>query len=215
MGNLHLLRLLVLTTILQLRSIFLLRCIRLLHSPSPTATQEGCVQRTSEVVSNIGFKRRPTRTNSDSSFPALNPVADAKPSVLLVGRETSWASPLLGLIEEFGAERVLVSPLNATSAYVKRSGHALVLLDSSVPPEQRKQLFSLPEFRFSMPTPLKWVAGGCPLYCSGRIATAAPPSERASFPLHLRDFSTKGARAPVQSVCYRRKTIPRPFSRGE
>lgn len=100
------------------------------------------MQRTSEVVSNIGFKRRPTRTNSDSSFPALNPVADAKPSVLLVGRETSWASPLLGLIEEFGAERVLVSPLNATSAYVKRSGHALVLLDSSVPPEQRKQLVS-------------------------------------------------------------------------
>ena len=98
------------------------------------------MQVTCEVFSNISFKQRRTRTNSDSSFPTLSPARKVNPSVLLIGREISWAPSLLKLIEKCGAEAFFASPLEATSEYVKKSGHALVLLDSSVPPAQRKQL---------------------------------------------------------------------------
>jgi hypothetical protein len=125
-----------------MRTIFFSRCSNLLHSPSPAAIREGCMQSTSEVVSTVSVKERLTRTTPNPRLPALNPVAKVEHGVLLVGRNTPWASPLFRLIAKCGAEPVFASPRSATSEYVRKSGHALVLLESSVPPEHRKQLVS-------------------------------------------------------------------------
>jgi hypothetical protein len=125
-----------------MRTLFFSRCSHLLHSPSPAAIREGCMQSPSEVVSTVSVRVQLTSATPNPRLPTLNPAAKVQHGILLVGRNTPWASPLFKLIAKCGAEPVFASPRSATSEYVKKSGHALVLLESSVPPEHRKQLVS-------------------------------------------------------------------------
>src|SRR4029077_1766339 len=62
------------------------------------------------------------------------------PSVLLVGRNGSWGTPVLKSLEKFGTELLFVAPQTVTSEYVRKGAYNLILLDSTVPPEQRRQL---------------------------------------------------------------------------
>jgi hypothetical protein len=64
------------------------------------------------------------------------------PSVMLVGRGGTWSKSLLKSLEKFEAELLFVEPHSLTSEYVKDSTYKLVLLDSTVPAEQRRQLTS-------------------------------------------------------------------------
>jgi hypothetical protein len=62
------------------------------------------------------------------------------PSVLLVGRNGAWGSSVLQSLEKFGCELSLVPPETVTADYVRENEHAVILLDSTVSPEQRRML---------------------------------------------------------------------------
>jgi hypothetical protein len=64
------------------------------------------------------------------------------PSVLLVGRNGSWGKPVLKSLEKFGTELSFTPPQTATSEHVRKGAYNIILLDSTVPPEQRRQLAS-------------------------------------------------------------------------
>jgi hypothetical protein len=59
---------------------------------------------------------------------------------LLVGRSGSWGTLVLKSLEKFGSELSFATPESITSESLRISGYGLILLDSTVPPEQRKQL---------------------------------------------------------------------------
>src|ERR1700730_6762734 len=62
------------------------------------------------------------------------------PSVLLVGRNGSWGKPVLKSLEKFGAELSFAPPQTVTPEHVRKGAHNIILLDSTGPPEQRRQL---------------------------------------------------------------------------
>jgi hypothetical protein len=64
----------------------------------------------------------------------------ACPSVLLVGRNGSWGSLVLKSLQKFGCELSFQAPQNVTPLFVSESRYDVILLDSTVPPEQRRQL---------------------------------------------------------------------------
>jgi hypothetical protein len=66
----------------------------------------------------------------------------ACPSALLVGRNGSWGKLVLKSLEKFRSELFFVAPHIVTPEYVRKSACSLILLDSTVPPEQRRQLAS-------------------------------------------------------------------------
>jgi hypothetical protein len=73
---------------------------------------------------------------------AQTAISVSCPNVLLVGRPGSWASSLIKFLEKSGAELFFVAPQTATPEYLKKVGYSLILLDSTVPPEHRRQLTS-------------------------------------------------------------------------
>jgi hypothetical protein len=64
------------------------------------------------------------------------------PSVLLVGRNGSWGKPVLKSLEKFGAELSFAPPQTVTPEHVRKAAFNIILLDSTVLPEQRRQLAS-------------------------------------------------------------------------
>src|ERR1700691_309474 len=62
------------------------------------------------------------------------------PSVLLVGRSVSWGTSVLKSLAKCGSELTFVAPQAVTSNHIRGRGYDLILLDSSVPSEQRRQL---------------------------------------------------------------------------
>jgi hypothetical protein len=77
-----------------------------------------------------------------SSIASHSNVAPAVscPNVLLVGRSGSWGTPVLKSLEKLGSEISHATPQDVTLDYVIRGRYDLILLDSTVPPEQRKAL---------------------------------------------------------------------------
>jgi hypothetical protein len=63
-----------------------------------------------------------------------------RPGVLLVGKSEMWASLLCKVIEKVGAEIAFIPPLCATVGCILHGSYGVVLLDSCVPSEQRKNL---------------------------------------------------------------------------
>jgi hypothetical protein len=62
------------------------------------------------------------------------------PSVLLVGRNGSWGDLLLRTLEKVRSKLSFSSPQAATPEYARKGAYRLILLDSTVCPEQRKQI---------------------------------------------------------------------------
>ena len=69
-------------------------------------------------------------------------TAVACPNVLLVGRSGSWGVSVLKSLEKFGAESFFAAPQSVTPEYVRENGCGIILLDSTVHPEQRRRLAS-------------------------------------------------------------------------
>ena len=59
-----------------------------------------------------------------------------------MGRNGSWGTPVLKTLEKFEAELIFATPQNVTAVSVRKSGCNLLLLDSTVPAEQRRLLAS-------------------------------------------------------------------------
>ena len=81
-------------------------------------------------------------SNSRIDSRSQRAAAISCPSVLLVGRNASWGKSVLRRFQKFGCELALVTPQIVTSQYVRNGGHNLILLDSTVSSEQRRQLAS-------------------------------------------------------------------------
>jgi hypothetical protein len=64
----------------------------------------------------------------------------ACPSVLLVGRSGSWGSVVLRSLQKFECGVSYESPQRVTPEFARSGGYDLILLDSTVPQEQRREL---------------------------------------------------------------------------
>jgi hypothetical protein len=64
------------------------------------------------------------------------------PSILLVGRNGSWGTLVLKSLEKYGAELSFAPPQTVTAEHVRKGAYNIILLDSTVPSEQRRQLAS-------------------------------------------------------------------------
>jgi hypothetical protein len=127
---------------------------------------------------------------TDSSLPSHSQGATTVscPSVLLVGRSGSWGTLVLKSLEKFGSELSFATPESITSESLRISGYGLILLDSTVPPEQRKQLVaelagSSASIFYTFP-----VENGCwwlPVLRQGQDCHGSPAFRRNEFPLEL------------------------------
>jgi len=95
---------------------------------------------------------------------------------------------VLKSLAKFGSELSFAAPKTVTSKYVKKGGYNLILLDSAVAPEQRRQLVSqLAGSRVSIFYTFP-VENGCwwlPTLRDGQDCHGAPAFRRNEFPLEL------------------------------
>jgi hypothetical protein len=98
------------------------------------------VSSTSKSIFTTNLRENQVGTDDYLGFCKLPAVHTAELKVLLVGRRTSSASQLCRLLNEINMQPVFTSPLHVTSEYMRRIDPAIVLLDSSVFPGQRKSL---------------------------------------------------------------------------
>jgi hypothetical protein len=110
------------------------------------------------------------------------------PNILLVGRNGSWGTPVLRCLEKFRSELSFAAPQSVTSEYVRKGAYNLILLDSTVPPEQRRQLASEligseASLFYTFP-----VENGCwwlPVLRRGQDCHGTPAFRRNEFPFEL------------------------------
>jgi hypothetical protein len=136
----------------------------------------------------IDYKHGMFENNSAIASRSQGATALSCPSVLLVGRNGSWGTPVLKSLEKFGSEMFYVPPGTVTSEYVRNGAYNLVLLDSTVSPEQRRQLVSEllgsnVSIFYTFP-----VENGCwwlPTLRHGQNCHGAPAFRRNEFPFEL------------------------------
>jgi hypothetical protein len=124
----------------------------------------------------------PARANSSASSVV------AYPAVLLVGRNGSWGSVVLKSLEKSCCELSFEVPQNVTARFARKSAYDVILLDSTVPPEQRKELVaglagSQTSIYYTFP-----VENGCwwlPALRRGQDCLGEPAFRRNEFPLEL------------------------------
>ena len=66
----------------------------------------------------------------------------ACPRVLLAGRQGAWSDALLQSLRKFDSELSFVLPDSVTAELVREGGYTALLLDSTVPADQRRTLAS-------------------------------------------------------------------------
>ena len=88
------------------------------------------------------YKLLAVTINADLRTGIATALAVPSPRVLLVGRKVSWGAPLERSLEQFGCELSFASSPRVTFEYVSKRAYALILLDSAVPPVQRRQIIS-------------------------------------------------------------------------
>jgi len=125
-----------------------------------------------------------------SSLPSHSNSATAVscPAVLLVGRNGAWGTAVLKSLEKLGSELSYVTPQDVTSEFLRSGSFKLILLDSTVNPDQRKQLTSELSgsgvsifYTFPVENGCWWV----PALLSGKNCHGAPAFRRNEFPLEL------------------------------
>jgi hypothetical protein len=92
----------------------------------------------SQMVPAVRFASRPLRSHPRPI--AATMVGVRRPGVLLVGKNESWASRLFSLIERIGAEAAFSPPIGVTPSCIQNSAYLVVLLDTCVSPQHRKEL---------------------------------------------------------------------------
>lgn len=136
----------------------------------------------------VVFEPRLFETNSSIAPHVEGAVAVLCRNVLLVGRSGSWGILVLRSLEKYGTELSFATPQTVTPEYVRKGDYNLVLLDSTVPPEQRRQLTSElvgseASIFYTFP-----VENGCwwlPTLRRGQDCHGAPAFRRNEFPLEL------------------------------
>jgi hypothetical protein len=110
------------------------------------------------------------------------------PTVLLVGRNGAWGTAALKSLEKLGSELSYVTPQDVTPEFLRSGSYKLILLDSTVDPEQRKQLTSELSgseasifYTFPVENGCWWV----PTLLRGQDCHGAPAFRRNEFPLEL------------------------------
>jgi hypothetical protein len=107
---------------------------------------------------------------------------------LLVGRNGSWGTLVLKSLTKFESDLSFVAPQLVTSEYVKKGAYNLILLDSTVSPEQRRQLASeLQGWNVSIFYTFP-VENGCwwlPTLRHGQDCHGTPAFRRTEFPSEL------------------------------
>jgi hypothetical protein len=136
----------------------------------------------------IGYRHNMFEKNSLSVSRSQSATAISSPSVLLVGRNGSWGTLVLKSLEKFGSELFFEAPHTVTSEYVRMGAYNLILLDSTVSPEQRRQLASEllgsnVSIFYTFP-----VENGCwwlPTLRRGKNCHGTPAFRRNEFPFEL------------------------------
>jgi len=136
----------------------------------------------------VFFVQHLFETNSSLAPHSEGMVAVSCPTVLLVGRSGSWGKSVLKSLAKFGSELFFVAPQAVTSEYVRRRDYNLILLDSTVTPDQRRQLESElvgsgASIFYTFP-----VENGCwwlPTLRRGQYCHGAPAFRRNEFPMEL------------------------------
>ena len=95
---------------------------------------------TPEFAPDANFDRYPANAIPDFSQSGPNLNATPYQRTLLIGRDTSWGIPLLRALVRFGSEFSFVQPLRVTPEFIRKGSYTLILIDSTVPMGQRKQL---------------------------------------------------------------------------
>lgn len=117
-----------------------------------------------------------------------HPSSVACPSILLVGRNGSWGSSVLKSLEKFGCVLSLEVPQSVTPRFARSGAYDLILLDSTVSQEQRRELSSqLAGSRASIFYTFP-VENGCwwlPALRRGHDCHGAPAFRRNEFPFEL------------------------------
>ena len=122
------------------------------------------------------------------------------PAVMLVGRNGSWGSAVLKSVSKCESDFSYVAPEKATPEFAKNGAYTLILLDSTVTPEQRRQLaFELAGTRtsifYSFP-----VENGCwwlPALRRGRDCHGTPAFRRSEFPREIERILQDQSEEPV------------------
>jgi hypothetical protein len=134
------------------------------------------------------YESRMLETNSTPPPRTEGATAVSCPSILLVGRSGSWGTSVLRSLEKFGTELFFATPETVTQDFVRKSACNLILLDSTVSPEQRRQLASeligsSISIFYTFP-----VENGCwwlPTLRHGQDCHGAPAFRRNEFPYEL------------------------------
>jgi hypothetical protein len=141
-----------------------------------------------QVSPAIAYIPRLFETNSSIAIQPEPGPAISNPSVLLVGRNGSWGSSLLKSLAKFGSELSFAPPKTVTAKYLSKGGYDLILLDSTVSPEQRRELVSeVVGSRISIFYTFP-VENGCwwlPAMRDGQDCHGTPAFRRNEFPLEL------------------------------
>jgi hypothetical protein len=136
----------------------------------------------------IGYDHRMFEKTSSLTLRAQGGTIVSCPSVMLVGRSGSWSKSVLKSLEKFGTELLFVEPQLVTPEYIQASTYKLVLLDSTVPVEQRRQLASeLVGSNVSMfyTFPVENDCWWLPTLRHGQGCHGAPAFRRNEFPYEL------------------------------
>jgi len=136
----------------------------------------------------IGYEHGLFENKSSIALHSRGATAVSCPSVLLVGRNGSWGTSVLKSLEKFGSETFYVAPQAVTPEYVRKGAYNLILLDSTVPPEQRRKLASEligseASIFYTFP-----VENGCwwlPALRHGQDCHGTPAFRRNEFPFEL------------------------------
>ena len=134
------------------------------------------------------YEPRMFETNSSLTPHSESVAAVSCRNVLLVGRSGSWGTLVLKSLEKFGSELSFVTPQTVTSECVRKGAYNLILLDSTVPSEQRRKLASElvgseASIFYTFP-----VENGCwwlPTLRRGQDCHGAPAFRRNEFPFEL------------------------------
>jgi hypothetical protein len=131
------------------------------------------------------------RMFESNSVPVLEPEVSTlvpAPNVLLVGRNGSWGTVVLKPLAKFRSELAFAAPESVTTKFVGKGAFDLILLDSTVTPEQRRQLASdlagtgaSVYYSFPVETGCWWL----PALRRGQDCHGAPAFRWNEFPLEI------------------------------
>jgi hypothetical protein len=159
-----------------------------LDFPSRCAKWEGSLSSAPQLRRLV----EPTRNNFDPGidvYPgSATSVAVTRPTILLVGRTGAWGASILQPLEKLGCDLLLVSPEDMTTVMSRENEHEIILLDSTVSPEQRRMLVTeligtAATIFYTFP-----VENGCwwvPTLVHGQDCHGAPAFRGKDFPQEL------------------------------